>query len=212
VAAILNFIVGIVSAVGGIVVVALVAAGQAAGGGAPGAMNPVIVNKMQLWMSAATLPAAALSLLGWWLFSASDPAVSIGQNGQQSRLIIRITVIIVAIASALSFAFIAKATFDPTAAILAGAAGVITSIANLVQFFASMLYVKWLAPRLPDMELVGRSVLYMWLLPVIFVVGSCLIIGPLVAQIMFLLLLNRIRVRLSIIRERQALDFPETAT
>ena len=52
----------------------------------------------------------------------------------------------------------------------------------------------------------------MWLLPVIYVVGFCALkLGPLVALVMYLLMLNGVRIRLRTIRERQAQDFPVPA-
>jgi len=209
-AAILQALFGLIAAAGGIFIAVSVAMSAGAGGG--GGPNPAIMQNLQLWIGAGTMPIAALSLVGWWLFSAPDPAVVHGQTGQSARVTIRITVAVVAVASILNFAFIVASQRNPAMIILTSVAGILSGIASLVQFFASMLYVRWLAPRLPDLALINRATLYMWLLPVIYVVGMCLLIGPLVAQIMYLLMLNGIRIRLRIIRERQALDFPEPVT
>jgi hypothetical protein len=67
-----------------------------------------------------------------------------------------------------------------------------------------MLYASWLAPRLPDPEMTKRSKQYMWLLLLIYVIGLCdLGLGPLVATIMYLLFLNRLRLALRWIRQQQ---------
>ena len=85
----------------------------------------------------------------------------------------------------------------------------LSGLAGLVQFFAAMLYVRWLATRIPARDIHERAQNYLWLLPVIYLVGSCIIIGPLVASILFLLLLNSVRLRLKSIREHQARAFPQ---
>lgn len=86
---------------------------------------------------------------------------------------------------------------------VAGGAAVLGGIAGIVQFFASMLYLRWMAPRIPSPLIERRSQLYMWLLPVIYVVGSCFVVGPLVATIMYFLLLNLVRIDLRNIIARQ---------
>jgi len=206
-AALLNAIFGLVAAVGGIAIAVAIAM-RGAGGGT---INPNIMQSLELGIAAITMPLAALSILGWWLFSAPDPAVVHGRTGQGARLTIRTTVIVVAVASIVNFTLLVVSRGNPGMLILTSVAGTLSAIASLVQFFASMRYVGWLAPRLPDFDLVKRASLYMWLLPVIYVVGACLVIGPLVAQVMYLLMLNGIRIRLRTIRERQAIDFPEPA-
>jgi hypothetical protein len=60
-----------------------------------------------------------------------------------------------------------------------------------------VLYVRWLAPRIPDVALYEKTRKYMWLLPLIYILGMiCLGLGPLIAMVMYLLMLNTVRVRL----------------
>ena len=81
-----------------------------------------------------------------------------------------------------------------------------SSAAGLVQFFASMMYVRWLGPRIPDRSITEKAAEYMWLLPLIYVLGACIVIGPFVAVIMYYVLLNKVRVKVSEIRARQRLE------
>jgi hypothetical protein len=70
-----------------------------------------------------------------------------------------------------------------------------------------MLYVRWLAPRIPSPAIEGRAKLYMWLLPVIYIIGFCAIgLGPVVATIMYFLLLNEVRIRLRNIIRTQSIQ------
>jgi hypothetical protein len=56
----------------------------------------------------------------------------------------------------------------------------------VIWFFSSMLYLQWLAPRLPDERVRRRSRLFMWLIPVLVTVGAlCFYIGPLVALVLY---------------------------
>jgi hypothetical protein len=166
-------------------------------------------GQIQIWVNVISIPIAALSLYGWWLFSAPDPAVIGGDTGGRPRQIIRITVIVVAICTLMSLSAFATREQSIQAEVLNGAAALIMSVAGIAQFFASMMYIKWLAPRLPDKALAARASKYMWMLPLIYVVGACAaFIGPLVATIMYLVMLNRIRLQLRELRERQAVEYP----
>ena len=159
---------------------------------------------LQLWMSIAMLPVTAAQLLGWWLFSAPDPAILGTEKGQSPRNIIRISVAVTAGAAVLDLLVRAMATRRPEVAMLAMLAGTVTTVASIVQFFASMLYLRWLAPRLPDRSLEEQAKRNIWMLPLIYVVGFCILfIGPLVAMVIYLLMLNRFRIRLWDIRLRQ---------
>ena len=74
----------------------------------------------------------------------------------------------------------------------------------IVQFFASLLYIMWLAPRIPSPAIRKRARMYLWLLPVVFIGGCVLLfLGPIVATVLYFLLLNSVRLALRTIREEQ---------
>jgi hypothetical protein len=59
--------------------------------------------------------------------------------------------------------------------------------------------------RVPDVESVLTCRKYMWLLPLIAILGSCLVVGPLVAMGMHLALLWKLRKFITpILEERRA--------
>ena len=65
----------------------------------------------------------------------------------------------------------------------------------VIQFFASLNYMAWLARRLPDEKMRAEALQYRWVLPLIFVLGSiCFGLGALVALVMYYNLINKIRV------------------
>lgn len=75
-------------------------------------------------------------------------------------------------------------------------ASVLQSISWLVMFFGFVSYIRLLAPRLPDQQLTNLASTWLWLLPVIYIVGSCIMIGPVAAIAMYLLLLWMFRAKL----------------
>jgi hypothetical protein len=146
-----------------------------------GAAPPALMNSVQIWMFIILLPISGMTLIGWWLFSRPDPAIMGAETGQRPRMIIRVTVSI-------------------------------TGLAETVQFFASVLYIKWLAPRIPDKALADKAKTYLWLLPLIYVLGAiCVGLGPIAASIIYLLMLNTVRMRLQSILKRNAYSREVTA-
>jgi hypothetical protein len=157
---------------------------------------------VKIWVSAFTLPMTALLLLGWWFFSAPDPAILGAEKGQKPRLIIRITVAIMAALSAADLAIKAAAPPGLSGQLAEAGAALVVGAAGVAQFFASVLYVRWLAPRIPDLALYEKAQKYLWLLPLIYILGAiCFGLGPLIATVMYLLMLNTVRIRLRAIQE-----------
>jgi sterol desaturase/sphingolipid hydroxylase (fatty acid hydroxylase superfamily) len=79
-------------------------------------------------------------------------------------------------------------------------------VAWVVQFFGAMRYVSILASRMPDEKLAARAKTYVWLLPLIYILGSCVVVGPLVAMILWAIMLMNIRSRLGeVLLEQQGM-------
>ncbi|MBL8757900.1 MAG: hypothetical protein JNK35_05665 [Phycisphaerae bacterium] len=75
-----------------------------------------------------------------------------------------------------------------------GALALVGNLAWIVQYFAAMTYLAWLAPRIPDEQAVRDAKRLMWLGPVLYVLLACvLMIGPLIATVMYFVLLDRVR-------------------
>lgn len=75
-------------------------------------------------------------------------------------------------------------------------AGTLHTFAWLSLYFSLMYYLRLLAPRLPDQQLKELAEMWLWLLPVIYVGGSCFMIGPFAAICMYIYFLWRFRARL----------------
>ena len=161
--------------------------------------------------NATSLPFSLLMLYGWWLLSAPDPGQRTTDSGQKPRIIVRTATAIQASTAVLVTVCYFFVLMVPAAEVAAMIVGLIGGAAWTVQFFASMYYLRWLAPRIPSTHIDKRAQLYIWLLPVIFVTGFCVLgIGPLVATIMYFLLLNDVRVKLKEIIQRQHLESAST--
>ena len=81
--------------------------------------------------------------------------------------------------------------------------GLLGAVAGGVQFFAMMLYCRWIAQRIPDGAMVEQTRTYLWLLPLLSTVGAfCIGIGPLVAWVLYLILLWNLRKQILLAREQ----------
>ena len=137
-------------------------------------------------------------LLGWWRITTPDPGRVSGGLDVRPRRIIRFTLCVQLAASALFLAlepFVNSnnlTTANPLDAVYMGV-GLVSLIAWGVQFFAAMLYIRWLARRVPDYKLEADAKRFMWLGPVLYIPGSCILVGPLIALVMYLVMLNTLR-------------------
>lgn len=159
----------------------------------------------------AGLVPAVLSVYGWWLLSAADPGQLSSNKGERPRKLIRAAVIancLIAITS-LVINILSSMGATPTPAtgsmqplhMLELLMSIVNLAATLVQFFASMLYLAWIGPRLPSLRVVKRARMMLWLGPVLYTVGLLLVgLGPLIALVLYYNLLEWIRKDLRSIR------------
>jgi hypothetical protein len=208
------------------------AAGYAARG-TPGATTsrppPIVLTYMKVMQGyglASSMIFAGLSLAGWFLFTTPDPGGDPQGRSDRARRITRFAACLVPIASIAqqsltlasptSFATMGAAPSSPRMWVTLGLtvlAAALSIGAWIVQFFGSLTYVRWLAPRIPDERLRERATMYMWLLPLLYVVGSIACgLGPIAAIILYAVLVNSIRVQLRDIRAWQAKNLAATVS
>ncbi len=157
------------------------------------------------------------SLVGYWLFTIPDPATNQTEQPRAARRVVRAAVIATIFTQVgliatmvLGPQLVPVNPANPMAGAIglqlaSGALNVAGLLAGAVLFFAMMLYVRWLAQRIPDGEMVARTRLYMWLLPVLYTVGAlCVGIGPLVAMVLYLILVWNLRRQVLAAREQAA--------
>jgi len=144
--------------------------------------------------------ASVAGLVGWWLLSAPEPRLTGAHLGQGARFWVRVSIVAQVAVTALGFAlsFAAPATGPQGGAALGVAAGgLVLGLTNLVVyalwFFASMLYLRWLAPRIPSRRVHDWSKTFIWLGPVLMIVGApCFMLGPLAAYVCYWVMLYRV--------------------
>ena len=73
------------------------------------------------------------------------------------------------------------------------AESLVTAAGFLLFFFGGLRYAAWLFRRVPDLRSARTCTLYMWLLPLIAIVGLCVCVGPLVAKVLHMVLLWQLR-------------------
>jgi hypothetical protein len=141
-------------------------------------------------------------LWGWWRITTPDPSRAGTDLDVKPRQVIRVAVMLQAAAGLAGLAFAAvyvgNLTITSTLAIFTIGIGLVNGLAWVVQFFAAMLYLQWLARRVPDPKLYGEAKQFMWLGPLLYVVGAlCIGLGPLIAMILYLTLLFTLRKHLT---------------
>ena len=160
---------------------------------------------LRAWLKlCGSFPLAALAV-GCWMFSSADVA-----GGRNDAPVLRVVLRTSAIAATAGSLLTAIVTFQLPAplidlldqatspapsglvvvAVLAEAAGLL-GWAGL--FFSSVLYVRWLSRRVPDEESIDRARRYLWLVPLVYILGACFIVGPMLAAGMYAYLFWRLQ-------------------
>lgn len=152
--------------------------------------------------------------IGWWMLSRPDPSVRMNDRGDRPRRVLRVTLIISCVASlvigGLSLFFPGMAMGWGTTRTGGGAGGagvvpglglgttigatVLSFVAWIIQFFASMMYIRWLAQRIPSADIYVRAKLYMWVLPLIYLLVCG--IGQIIVFIIYFVFMDQIRAAL----------------
>ena len=163
-------------------------------------------TSVRMILALASIPVSVMTLLGWWWFSEPDPGFVGTARGGNSRRIVRVTVIVQAAITGVSvpLSFLAPPGSGMIWDVLTFVFGAFATIAWGVQFFAAMLYLRWLAPRIPNEKVYNRAKTLMWLGPVLMTVGILLLLlGPLIALVLYYNMLEWARKDLKRIRREQ---------
>ncbi len=186
----------------------------------PGITGRPVVGPVQIILAGLAMMTTFMVMVGFWKYTTPDPGFVGTETPDASRRILRVTIAIQALLAAWALVFqillAGYLTGGGAGERLGGALGSLASTVNIaaiavliVQFVATMLYTRWVAQRIPDAIIISRTGTYIWLLPVLATVGSFVLIGPLIAVILYWNLLNRLAKQLkSIDRSVLAADLP----
>lgn len=151
-------------------------------------------------------------LLGWALLSRRDPGAAANDPDQAARRFLRYTLIANAIittfwfvvqlspgfrASLAAFTTTTSNTNKPTPAAIFTSSFFITSsvrgvseiIVNIIKFFAALNFMRTLARRIPDESLANLAGAMRWIIPVCYVVLSC--VSGVIVTVIYAVLLDR---------------------
>ncbi len=145
---------------------------------------------------------SAIGLAGWYLFTQPDPGLGTRDIATRPRRIVRACVIVQAVAAVIVLleTLVGPGTlasgnkaFDIALQALPGVATLIAFAAWAVQFFAAMTLLRLLGYRAENPGLVERARQYQWLVPGVFILGSCVLVGPLIAFVMYFIIIEHAR-------------------
>lgn len=121
------------------------------------------------------LLAQMLRAAGWWAFTTPDPALTSNARGDRVRRALRVAAVTAAAASVPIFTHTTLVNWGLAAPL----AWLALLAAWITQFFASLLYLRGLAARVPDQSLRDHAATSLWLLPSMFIGGIVAgILGP----------------------------------
>jgi len=171
------------------------------------------LSGFELLLQGVNFIIVVVAIVGYWRFTTPDPLFAGQEKPDAARKVARAAVAVQAAMAAVSFivafsgggAVAAPGPGAPPGALLLFMIGMIAGLVSLVgfavQFFSIMRYTRWLGRRVPDDFLIRRSGTYLWLLPVIAIVGLVAMgLGPLIALVMYWNLLDRLQKHLKSIR------------
>lgn len=160
------------------------------------------------------IPVGAVGWMwGWWKFSTRDPAFE--ETGESSSARRRSRLFLLAYLALIAFSMFAMilpsrvgpgAHGGPAAAfMILGLLAYFGGLLLLVlQYVYSMLYVRWLALRIPNRSMADWAKTLTWLGPLTYIVGSIIVIGPLIALGFYWTLLDSMRREIKVIRRNIA--------
>ena len=160
-------------------------------------------------LSTAQLALSVVLVIGWWMLSAPMPSLAGLAGADKRRRWVRgLLVASVAVIAARASLYVLVSLWPASPlGLLYVAAGVslLSSLVSLAGYVVQMLYLAWLADRVPDAAMLKRARLLVWLGPVLSTVGIVLVgLGPLIALIMYWNLVDRFRVAFKGIRKERA--------
>ncbi len=162
--------------------------------------NPLVTKLVGI----AGVGVSLMLVAGYWFYTEPDPGYTGLEKPNSARQIARIAVLasagvqVVQLVMSLMEPAVATAGAGSTGGVLVTGLTLLLSLAGLAawatQFFAIVLYTRWIGSRIPDAWITNRSKTYMWLLPVLSTVGLLAVgLGPLVALVLYWNMLDRVR-------------------
>ena len=141
---------------------------------------------------------AIVAIVGWYMLSVEDPSFVGTENGSKARRAVRILTMVRLAAVLGGLLFLGIDHLFQLSMEMSVAGGIVTGALPVLAWGAvmivGMLYIEWLARRIPDDAMATRARRYAWLLPVIYIfLACCFGLGPLIALVLYVVLLFQLR-------------------
>ncbi len=184
-------------------------------GASGGSLGGISGPGLQILLSGIGFIVGLIGFYGWWLLSSPDPRHGPTQQGT-ARIIVRVAVAFRAAVSLFSLVVnITTPGLGGSAPAMSSAVFIVSAVASLLAFvawiagfIAAMVYLQGLALRIPDGIVYDRARRYIWLLPLIYVLlFLCFGLGVLVALVMYVNLIDRVRKDLKKVLVEQDLQY-----
>lgn len=144
--------------------------------------------------------ASVVSMIGWWMCSQPDPALSVEDTSKGARKLLRFVLGVEALAGVATFLIPLVLPASVSAGDIAESITGASMLVWLVRFVVSLIYLRALALRIPDGVLRRNAGRFLWLGPLVSVVVCGL--GYLVAYAMYVGILDRAREQLRTARRQ----------
>ena len=152
------------------------------------------------------------ALVGWWMLTSPSPVEVEGESRRKARRLLRVMLAVFLVIELSKFVgmlspamktmatqgyrfTIGTVSWPIAAAIVLGT--LVYVVMMLAQFYFSMKHMEDLAARAENPALVRHCKHGLWALPAIYVLGSCMLVGPFVASLGFIWLVGRLRVAIA---------------
>ncbi len=144
-----------------------------------------------------------LHVAGYVLYSRAEPGRLMENGGETARRMLRWSLAVQALLVAASMGLESLPAMGPVEW-LDYAVRIASYAAMMICFYASMVYTRWVAGRVPDIKLDERAQRFMWLGPCLTVLLACVLLaGPIVALCMYITIFNTLRKDLGLIAQEQ---------
>jgi hypothetical protein len=168
----------------------------------PGAWR--VVTALTLWTtefplddrttSVLTASATLLGLVGWFVLTTPDPVIGAIDPARKARQLTRACVVVQLFGAAAKLMI----AFTPAGGgiVQVGLLNSLVAIGQaawVVQFFAALRLIELIALRAETPKLAMDAKRSMWLIPLVGIGGACVAIGPLVALVLYIWLLDQTR-------------------
>jgi hypothetical protein len=169
-----------------------------------GKATPANFNWLQLLSAGLGVVPMGMLFYGYLQFTEGEAGRVESETPRNARRVLRTSALLLIILTAvsavlLSLGYGSLGSKDIVGMVAQGVVGFVGAVVWCVLFFASVNYSMWLSKRASDPVLFQQLKKSRWLLPIIYIVGSCIVIGPLVSMLWYAVLLWRLRTRIGMV-------------